>query len=196
MTITILQLQSHLALIQECFKWSSCIIAGGAVRDTLNGKAVKDIDVFIDLCEDPGPAVDDLCARLYIDPRRGAKWAGQHEYADVKGYGGVVKGDKTGAFLVCDLLNGIEDSPTQLIFLAGDPVENVKLTFDFDLSQAWVTRHRCWTSPLYKRAVANKQITYCPGHTPNEQQKASSRERLERLKVKYQGWRFQGVIPR
>lgn len=193
--VTIPQLQKHLTLVQECFKWSNCIIAGGAVRDVLNGKPVKDIDVFIDLCEDPTAAALLLAERLYCTPK-------DFIWDNATGYGTMHSGYKStpgtgkGAFLVCDLPKGIGSCPTQLIFLADDPVKNIHDTFDFDISQAWVTRYKVWTTPACRAAMVNKRITYCPREKPNAQQRASSRDRLERLKVKYAGWAFSGIITR
>lgn len=190
--VTIPQLQKHLTLVQECFKWSTCIIAGGAVRDVLNGKPVKDIDVFIELGEDPTAAVKELSERLYC-PFTEADWHAEPGYLPDK----YTKGsDGKGAFLVCDLPKGVGSCPTQLIFIATDPVQNLRDNFDFDLSQAWVTRYKVWATPACRAAMVNKRITYCPATKPNAQQRASSRDRLERLKVKYAGWAFSGIITR
>lgn len=195
--VTIPRLQTFLGLVQRCFPHAEAIIAGGAVRDTLNGRPVKDIDVF--LCEegDYQPGIEALGEALYCQGE-GVGLDDLPGYISAMGYGGPRKGGAIdGAFFVYNFENGIGlDHPAQLIFLSCSPVLNLHETFDFDISQAWVTRHRVWTTSACREAMLNRRIRYCPKRTPNAQQRQSSRERLERLKVKYAGWHFDCPIPK
>lgn len=181
--ITILRLQEFLGLVQGCFPNTSCIIAGGAVRDTLNGRPVKDIDVFLESGPADIPGCQKLADKLYDSDFEGF---GQHKDEDYP------ENDNT--FSVVNLNKGIGSTPCQLIFLNRDPVENVKQHFDFDISKCWVTRYKTWGAPDFQRAMVAKRITYCPGTKANAEQKASSRERLLRLKDKYPEWHFNAII--
>lgn len=183
--VTIPQLQQFLALVQRCFPDTPSIIAGGAVRDTLNGRPVKDIDVFLHSSPDDLTGCQKLADALY--DRDFAGW-GENAAADYP------ENDNT--FSVVTLTKGIGSSPCQLIFLNRDPVENVKQHFDFDISKCWVTRYKVWATPDCRAAMVNKRVSYCPGLKANKEQRGSSRERLARLKLKYPSWYFNCIIPK
>jgi len=99
----------------------------------------------------------------------------------------------TAAFSLVDYPTGLHGHPVQLVFIGEHPVENIKRHFDFGLSQCWVTPNQLRMTPAYWRDHLGHRITYLPSAEPNAQRRLSSRQRAERLKLKYPGWAFHGL---
>jgi hypothetical protein len=200
--LTIPRLQKACKEVNECFPQAKVVIAGGAVRDVLNGKPVKDIDTFIQL--DPSLPEEklyeawytgcvELASRYYCD--WSGDFAGRHDkgiladgepleqLSNRAGYG-------YGAFSLVDFPTGPFMHPWQLVFIDIDPEENVRHHFDFGLSQCWVTPEQLRMTSAYWQDHFRRRITYTPSREPNEQRLESSRGRLERLREKYADWEF------
>lgn len=203
-TISIPKLQEFCGVLARCFPKAEIAIAGGAVRDLLHNKPVKDIDCFIYL--DPVKAqsrpLDELITTWHDDEDLYAMWfdgceaLGTHLYCSYEMDGDPMdlfngKGYSYAAFSLVDYPKGPHMHPVQLIFINEPPLDNVRDHFDFGLSQCWVTQAGLGMTPAYWRDVELHRITYLRSRVePNEQRRKSSKERAERLKAKYPGWKF------
>lgn len=133
------------------YKKSNLIIAGGAVRDILNGRPVKDIDIFVNI------DIDELSDKepcLFATQCRKA--------AQV--LGGTIKFNTTDPQYHClDIADIIVEGlpPIQIIGLCDiNPVDDIPL-YDFGLSQCFVTT---FAGPFYTTAYMSdltcSTITY------------------------------------
>lgn len=203
-TLSIHKLQAFCGTLAMCFPDADIAIAGGAVRDLLHDKPVKDIDCFIylDAVKKQSRPLTELVTEYRSDEEIAAAWYdGCTSLADIlhsewEGDGADLdasnsKGYSYGAFSLVDFKQGLHMHPVQLVFINEHPLDNVKNHFDFGLSQCWVTQAGLgWTS-AYWHDRENHRITYLRSKVePNEQRRRSSRDRAERLKAKYPGWMF------
>lgn len=173
--LTIPKLQAFALEVRKAFPESGAIVAGGAVRDLLHDRPVKDIDVFLRL--DIGTFSPGL-ARF---ERAGwpAAAAGWPAYPD--------------SIFTVDIPAGVHMTPAQLVFVPVDPEWFVENVFDFGLSQAWVTPGRLRMTSAYWADHFSRSITYLRSRgddIPAPELRASSARRAERLREKYAGWRF------
>jgi hypothetical protein len=202
-TLTIPRLQAACLEINQCFPEAKVVIAGGAVRDVLNHKQVKDIDAFIQMDH----SLDD--ERLHQQWWRGCEelacryhcsWSApdweRRALKDILAEGEPLeqarnsKGYGYGAFSLVDFPTGPFMHPWQLVFIDIDPEVNVRHHFDFGLSQCWVTPNQLRMTPAYWKDHFHRRITYTPSVEPCEVRRESSRHRLLRLREKYAGWEF------
>jgi hypothetical protein len=213
--LDIAKLQRVAAQLKEVVPKHSLMIAGGAPRDILNGRPVKDIDVFIGLDGDHSQMANDwleICMDvLKLYPQHSEQ---QYERADAAGNKRLVwhqhqgsyeasgalnlinaKGYSYGAFSLVEFQQGPYCHALQLVFIDMDPVENVRNHFDFGLSKVWVTPNQVRMDKAYWHDHFGQRITYLNSTEPNEQRKLSSVERVKRLRQKYAGWRFERCWP-
>ena len=159
------------------------IIAGGAVRDVLEGVPVKDIDIFVDV-----ERVDD-------------RWAGESVQA-VRQFSLLLEssftphapGSDEYESTLFDLDRGPDFPQVQVILIDRDPVDDV-YAFDFDLSMCFVTPAGVFTTPQYRDASRLRTISYRGNHDTPFTARQRSLLRLERLKNKYRGWSFFNTAP-
>lgn len=205
------QLQALCGMVNDSFPHAHVVIAGGALRDTLHEKPVKDLDVFIrlDIDSDDERLYQewyDGCTKLACKLGNGysdiTTWVGSNNWPPrpIEGSGSLdpdLKGSRNnkgysyGAFSLVDFTPGYYNTPVQLVFIAEDPVKNVRDHFDFGLSQVYCTRNTLRMFPPYWKDKDLKRITYTPSVEPNDQRIMSSMLRLRRLQEKYAGWSFQ-----
>ncbi len=207
-TLSIPKLQDFCGVLAKCFPRADIAIAGGAVRDILHNKPVKDIDCFIYL--DPVKAqsrpldelittwhcdeelymqwydgCSELATKLYCEWQ--GKWHPEHRSLGLRND----RGYSYGAFSLVDFPKGPHMHPVQLVFINEHPFDNVKNHFDFGLSQCWVTQAGLGMTSAYWADRERHRITYLRSKVePNEQRRKSSKERAVRLQAKYPGWTF------
>lgn len=218
--LSIPKLQRIAAQIKEVCPRNSLLIGGGAPRDLLNGRPVKDIDVFIglegsdedmakdwyDICTEVGKLYPQITKRLYNiatpDGLRPKWYHSEDSWIGSNRGGNPIlclcnsKGYSYGAFSLVEFPIGPYCHSLQLVFIDIDPVENVRNHFDFGLSKVWVTPNQLRMDKAYWHDHFGQRITYLNSTEPNEQRRESSIQRLARLRVKYSGWRFErcGVL--
>lgn len=184
--LTIPKLQALCGTVARCFPEGIVRIAGGALRDLLHDKPVKDIDVFICLQNTEGDGGwYDGCHELGQILHCEFQTSGT-DCLDLRNS----EGYSYGAFRLVDYPTGLHWHPVQLVFIEEHPVDNVKNHFDFGLSQVWCSENTLRMTPAYWFDHYNHRITYLQSTEPNEQRRLSSKQRAERLKLKYQGWKF------
>ncbi|SOT39811.1 hypothetical protein [Burkholderia cenocepacia] len=178
--ITIEALREIVQTGREAFGVNDLIIAGGAVRDTLNMRPVKDIDMFVSLArhidgdseemsERFARACGNIAACLGVD--------GSHTFrATPAEYGPLVD--------FCEIPTTPFGVPLQIILIDDDPVDDVH-KYDFGLSQCFVTPNATFKTDAYLSDERHCTITY----TPSAQYRAAmlrSKARLGRLRSKYE----------
>lgn len=201
MKLTIERLKTFYSQLRKPIDSTSVIIAGGSVRDALNGRDVKDLDVYVqlsyDIEEDSLDAADEIdtvveawnkvffsegkCISTSDAPDRGRK--------DTK-YGGLVSIKD-----VWHWKSGLGDLPVDLIFVNRDPALVVKEEYDFGICQAWVGHYGLKTLPAYWSDSFNRTITYLDRHRAGTSMHTKSREHAARILAKYPGWRTRNILP-
>lgn len=168
-------------------------IAGGAVRDILCKKPVKDLDIFVQVSdweEDPEAAEEEIAhvveqlnmlffskgyskSEISVAKRTGASYGNSHiEIAEVWAW-----------------KSGFNDMAVDVVFICHEPSIAVTDGFDFGICQAWVGFYGLKTTPAFWKDYNNKTLTYMFNrHKDNEKQYKSSQEHLVRLLEKFPGW--------
>lgn len=162
------------------------IIAGGAVRDTVTGKPVKDIDIFVMLTSDDDKASEKFaiaCEKL------------------AKKLGGELEIDSSPEFY-CGQLDlarvtvkeeGEPDEIYEIIGIWNEYPDNDVHDYDFGLSQMFVTSSGLFMTPAAAKDLQNKTITYMhAGKMRDHDNRLRSKRRLARLRAKYSDWTFVG----
>lgn len=186
--LSIRKLQDLCGVISSIFKGCEVVVAGGALRDLLHDRQVKDIDVFIqgefDPFEDEADEMEWHCkklgTKLHCDPV--FEW--EH-------HNGGESGSTHSCFSLVDYPMGLHWHPVQLIFIEDSPRENVKRHFDFGLSRVWCSATQLRMEPEYWKDHYRQCISYTPSDEPTPERMLSSARRLQRLKLKYPNWRFE-----
>jgi hypothetical protein len=162
---------------------STAHIAGGAVRDTLLGKKIKDVDLFLD--HGVGRATADEAAKLlrsrfgYV--KTGA-WVQYEGFSD------------PAVVCVARFEKADEDVPVCLIALNRpyDMQMNIR-RFDFGVCMAAWDGINVYTAPRYRNDVEAKVFTLC--RADNLAQFSYSMSRFTKLTAeRYEGWELR--VPR
>ena len=162
------------------------IIAGGAVRDTVTGKPVKDIDIFVMLTDDDDKASEEFaiaCAKLAKD------LGGELELdCSPESYGGQFDLAR-----VTVKEEGAPDEIYEIIGIWEEYPDNDVHDYDFGLSQMFVTGRGLFMTPAAAKDLQNKTITYMHASTIRDRDnRLRSKRRLARLRAKYSDWTFVG----
>lgn len=170
-------------------------IAGGAVRDVLNNRPVKDIDIFVQVPDweheplEASELIDEVVAaanKLFYST------GVSRESTTVRDPGGH---DDTSDISydihsVWHWSSGFNCYPCDIVFIKEEAVKCYE-AFDFGLCQALVSpTYGLRTSRAYQRDVIEKTITYLLGEGD---QKERSKAHLGRFQPKYQGWKIRGI---
>ncbi len=182
--ITIEALQALVSKARGVFGTNAVIIAGGAVRDTLHSRPVKDIDMFVTLAgvtdgdpEEAGVRFAQACAEL----------AGSLQF---QGLPTFIQAPAEYGMLTdfCEIPTTPYGVPLQIILIDDDPADDVH-KYDFDLSQCFVTPNALFFTDAYRRSTEIREITYTPSAEDLAAQ-LRSKARLGRLRAKYPDWIF------
>lgn len=130
-------------ILKEMQQIAPCIVAGGAVRDTLNGRYVKDVDIFMDSAH----------YKTFTRQVSHGEWR-------------LLGSDETEYRLANVVSKVFEntrgyDYPVQVVFTTTDPEEYVTRYFDFGICKAWYDGTRIHCHKDFVRDVNNKTITMC-----------------------------------
>lgn len=160
------------------------IIAGGAVRDTVTGKPVKDIDIFVMLSGDDDKAsakFAESCAKLAKELK------GELEMdASPESYGGTFDLAR-----ITVKEEGEDDKIYEIIGIWEEYPDNDVHDYDFGLSQMFATGCGIFMTPAAAKDLQNKTITYMhAGRWREEDNRLRSKRRLARLRAKYSDWTF------
>lgn len=131
----------------------SAIIAGGAVRDRIGGKPVKDIDIFISESE---------WVKAGLHYKAPSDWTCLGKDALSQSASGYLTNRQ--------LLQVIDKTPpvnhhsdliieTQLVIVNGDPVDHVDKYFDFGICKAWYDGSYIRCHSEFVRDMTNQTIT-------------------------------------
>jgi hypothetical protein len=162
---------------------TGALIAGGACRDHILGKPVKDIDVFVPDQENIEMKLGAAFGHLHVNPIIAAEYAGA---------GGEV--DHVYEIGFGDDPFGEAHIPVQVIVLAQglDPIERAR-HHDFGICQAWfepattVGFTGCiYATEAFHSDMTNKEFTLV--HVEDEQQFHRSMRRWARFKERFQGF--------
>ncbi|HDR8931708.1 TPA: hypothetical protein QDA84_001734 [Burkholderia vietnamiensis] len=177
--ITIEALRELVQTGREVFGVNDLIIAGGAVRDTLNIRPVKDIDMFVSLARhtDVQEEMSEWFAHACGNIAAGLGVDGSQTFRETPAeYGPLVD--------FCEIPTTPFGVPLQIILIDDDPVDDVH-KYDFGLSQCFVTPNATFKTDAYLSDERRCRITY----TPSAQDLAAmlrSKARLGRLRSKYE----------
>lgn len=198
--VTIDFLQQLCVLARAYFGTEQLIIAGGAPRDALNHRPVKDIDIFLKVTMDDleAPAEEFEC--MLDNPHDCDVKSGPQDskfVASCKAFAAHLNGtptfrknDADYPFDLCEIKT--ESYPIQIIAIMEDPIDDVH-NYDFGLSQVFVTPKGAFFTEKYLLDHSSKCITYLPQEGRTDAQRERSRLRLSRLAEKYVGWGFVNV---
>ncbi|MBY4725715.1 MULTISPECIES: hypothetical protein [Burkholderia] len=171
------QFDSILAQLQEV--GVKGLIAGGAVRDHILGKQVKDIDVFVAHDPDVVSKLQAAFGVLHVNPSLAAEYIGEVGQSEVSHVYGVTSSSDP-----FDTAN-THRVPVQVIVLAPgmDPLDRVK-HHDFGICQCWYegAGKNGFTGAFFDDA-ASKQFTL--SHCEDQHQFDRSMRRWERFKERF-----------
>jgi hypothetical protein len=170
------------------------VIAGGSVRDVLNNRPVKDIDVFMQVPDwehDPLQAselIDEVVAavgKLFYSPGVSRETVIVND-PDAEGDASDISYD---IHSVWHWTCGFNCMPVDIVFIKEDPAKCYE-AFDFGLCQALVSPvYGLRTSRAYQRDSLNREITFLL----NAAQRDRSRVHLSHFLPKYPGWKVRGI---
>jgi hypothetical protein len=179
---------------------ADCIIAGGAVRDTLHGRPVKDIDIFVKVSPDEVRAPVDFGGFRAFEandtPFRQRCATLAKYFASLPGGENVSTGyqthDKASAGELLDVVDITGTPyPVQIMALATDPVDDVQ-KYDFALSQCFVTPSGLFYAERYLGDANGLTVTYTGDAEIGSAGFSRSVKRYQRLHAKYAPeWRFE-----
>lgn len=196
MKLTIPRLQQFYDQLKRSMEDCTIIIAGGAVRDALNGREVKDLDVYIqcglDWDKDPCDVAEEVESVIFTWNKQFFSKGKCLSEEIVDGGQGAYKGISIQTVWHWDHACG--DLPLDLIFVNRDPSTVVKQEFDFGICQAWVGHYGLKTHPAYWTDSLNRTITYLRP-TASASLRVKSQEHAGRILTKYPGWKCRGITP-
>lgn len=181
------------AAFAEC---APCIVAGGAIRDSLNGRQIKDVDVFIHgrykhhvLAKFSNLA---FCRGSADRPKRRPSYgSGVPPLAMSAATTRSPYGNTDDCHMANDV-DGVYEMPfikvsashtsstdVQVIFLFDDPVQYVNRGFDFGLCKTWYDGDYIHCHGDYLRDASSKTITLVL--PPNVIPRVRGNARLERV---------------
>lgn len=131
------QFNKILEVVRWEFPGSHPVIGGGAIRDSILNRPIKDVDVFL-RAKDHNYSLDsELTKRIRCSPQTLA-------------YG---RPDMHGAW---DFLQHIEGYPVQLILADFEDLEDLAHTFDIGLSRVTYDGERIYVSPEFTQDAQDK----------------------------------------
>lgn len=192
--LTIERLQTLCVLARAYFETDHLIIAGGAPRDILHCKPVKDIDIFVQVTlEQLAPPSAGFNDFEFVAPCASTDSTFQAQckaFAEaLNGTAEFRKGPEAYGDLadLCDIKT--QSYPVQIIALFQDPVDDVH-GYDFGISQVFVTPRGVFSSARAVEDDLNCKVTYLREGDATPAQIERSRKRLARLREKYKHWNF------
>lgn len=155
------------------------LIAGGACRDHLLGRPVKDIDVFVPYSEDIESKLQAAFGVLHVNPLISAEYAGA---------GGEVEHVYEVAISSDPFEPDAGRPPLQVIVLAPglDPVDRAR-HHDFGICQCWYLGNGQFQETLaFTNDVMHQRFTL--SHCEDQQQFDRSMRRWERFSERFEGF--------
>lgn len=158
------QFDKILEVVRWEFPGSHPVIGGGAIRDSILNRPIKDVDVFL-RAKDHNYSLDsELTKRIRCSPQTLA-------------YG---RPDMHGAW---DFIQQIETYPVQLILADFEDLEDLAHTFDIGLSRATYDGTRIYVSPEFTKDVQDKAFRV--RRADNQYELERSLKRVQRHLEKY-----------
>lgn len=178
---------------REVFQTQQCVIAGGAPRDILSDKPIKDVDIFLNLESLPWRDTHACTSRDQFFESACREFATRIEDTEVVS---IEFNDPQPEYEVgldiCDIET--THGPLQLIGLYDrNPIEDI-VNFDFGLSKVYVDCTGVFMTVDAMLDRHNKTITYTPTKWADEKAAKRSYHRLQRLRAKYPDWTFVGTV--
>ena len=199
--LTIERLTEYYSRIRKALPFcaASIAIAGGAVRDVICGKRIKDIDLFIEVWDwkdDPVRAVKE------IDAVTDALNKLFYEFGKVKSITEVLDQDAESYKNSCAKIaevwgwpHGFHDMSWDVVFVSCDVTDYITESFDLGLCQAWIGFYGLKTTRQFWKDYHNKTITYLREQGSTPEQLKASQVRVRRLLEKYEGWKTRNITP-
>lgn len=196
-------LQSRVAWLRKLHPGRTVICAGGAPRDLLNRKPVKDLDFFIQ--GDAGDfwnVYEELCKEFMVD--RGYGYGkGDTQKAASKDFvgcdmenltlfcgSGYGRGPNYAGFWTVEFTLGWRGYPVQLVYVKNtdDVQTDCMERFDFGLTRLWLDDRRLRLTHDFHDDANNRRLTFY-GSGWGE----TSEDRLKRIRAKYSDWKFRDL---
>lgn len=194
--LTVERLTSFGRTMKQAIKAAApLVIAGGAVRDVLNNRPVKDIDVFMQVPDwehsafEASELIDEVVAavnKLFYSS------GSPRESLTIEAESGEASDISYDIHSVWHWAHGFNNLPCDLVFIKEDPAACYE-AFDFGLCQALVSpAYGLRTSRAYHQDALNRKITYLLG-SQGEEQRQRAKRHLNRFLPKYSGWKVSGI---
>lgn len=197
--------KKFLAMIQSIHP--TAIIAGGALRDTIIGNSIKDVDIFItcptlDSNDDTFVNEEQLIALFGITKGsddwvkivhdfRETKYDGSDSSSEDNGYAGESIGQSHNPILesfitmIAEVMyNSVK---YELIFVEDDPIDFVLRDFDIGLCKIFFDGDQLFVTDEFKYDLDNKQLTFS-GRFTNGQILHTITKHIPNLKKKFVDW--------
>jgi len=189
--LTIKHLQSRVEWLNRAMPGVSIVCAGGAPRDILNGRPVKDLDFFIEgLAIDFWESLYPKLKKEFSIGRHGKGETGPHPNILTAGGKGGGYGSSYSNFYTVEIPSGWFNLPCQFVIVppcpaAPDLRAELMTKVDFGLARVWCDATRLRGTPEYWADSLHKRLTFFGSGWG-----ATSPERLARIREKYADYRF------
>lgn len=162
----------------------SATVAGGAVRDYLNGRDEKDIDIFINIDQDQPYNYRGIPDNIEMRRKNNVNINANPEY-QIDGLGnGVQCIDNFDVNLVDEDII----VPVQFIYVNGSVREYILRRFDLDFCQAWYRKGIVSTTVAFNRACNTNTVRNINGFAGDHRTRAHANRVIDRA---YNGWVYE-----
>lgn len=180
-------IQDKVALLRKFYPGHEIVCAGGAVRDILCNKPVKDLDFFLEGDASTLFRHSNLYSELCQELNHGCHTR-DHVVLDMNKVSSNTKygGYGSSELFVVEFPCGWRNYPIQLVFLPeGNVRKEVFEKFDFGLTRVYCDERGVRAHPTFYHDQLNRRLTYYGSGWG-----CTSPERIARLREKYSDYRF------
>jgi len=170
--------------------WNA-IVAGGVLRDMYHGKAISDVDIFIeydyrDITQILGKTVPSLRDTFWEAYWHNTLKCGAYDSCDFEGFKYAEEDDMLYAVWTTTK-NGLK---YQIVFVKDDPIHYVENYFDFGICKAYSDGNKIRFTDEFLKDSSNHTITLYSENLTEDQRNHALNNHLPRIQEKYSGYRL------